>query len=59
MISPDQLLLTGLDQAYVPDMPSIFSAQPPNERDPVINNKIGPSCFCDDMMSERQSLSFT
>lgn len=59
MISPDLLLFNRIRPACDPDMPSIFSAQLPTERDPVINNNIGPSCFCDDMMSEWQSLSFT
>lgn len=36
---PDQLLVTGNRPAKVPDVPSIFSAQPPNERAPVMNNK--------------------
>ncbi|MGF6356010.1 hypothetical protein ABIE27_003925 [Paenibacillus sp. 4624] len=32
-------VMNRIRPAYVPDMPSIFSAQPPDERDPVINKK--------------------
>ncbi|PQP82555.1 hypothetical protein C0Q44_14055 [Paenibacillus sp. PCH8] len=43
--------LPGIDQLGSGHAIHIFGSAP-NERAPVMNNKIGPSCFCDDMMSD-------